>query len=114
MDNGFSLCLRAFGSRTIFKYSRRYGIHGFCFGINIQHTPVVPRDSTHGDHTHNLVPELVEKLALKWFSEVVGDHLFGWAILNSHFLASDAIGNEKISNVNVPGSFATRCLTIFR
>jgi hypothetical protein len=73
---------------------------------------VVTHDSSHGDHTHNLVPELKEQFPLKWFCEVVGHHLLGGAILDCHFLASNVVGDKQISNVDVSSAFAAGCLTV--
>jgi hypothetical protein len=73
---------------------------------------VVPRDSIHRDHSHDLIPELVEKFALKGLGEVVGHHFFRGAVLDRNLLAGNAIGDEKISNVDVAGSFPTGGLTV--
>ena len=76
-------------------------------GFVIQHTPVVSSDSVHGDHSHDLVAEFVEKFALKRLGEVVRDHLFSRTVLYRNLLAGNAIGDEKITNVDVTGAFST-------
>jgi hypothetical protein len=81
----------------------------------IQHTPVVPNaDSVHGDHSHNLVTELVEKFPLQGFGEVVRDHFFGRAVLNCNFLSGNAVGNEETPNVDVACSLSARGFAVLR
>jgi hypothetical protein len=72
----------------------------------IQHTPVVPNDSVHRDHSHNLVTELAEKFPLQGFSEAVCDHFFGRAVLDCNFHSSNAVGNEEVLNVDVTCSLS--------
>jgi hypothetical protein len=60
-----------------------------------------------------LVTELVEQFPLKWLREVIGDHLLGWAVLDGHFFPGNTIGNKKIPDVDVSGSFSTRRFAIF-
>jgi hypothetical protein len=70
-------------------------------GLAIQHTPVVPNDSIHRDHSHDLVTELAEKFPLERFSEAVRNHFFGRAALNCNFLSGDAISNKEAPNVDM-------------
>jgi hypothetical protein len=75
---------------------------------------VVPNDGGHGDHTHNLVSELVKKCSLEWFREVVCYHFLRWAVLDCHFLASDTIRDKKVANVDVPSARTAGRLTVLR
>ena len=79
----------------------------------IQHTPVVPRDSIHRDHSHNLVTELLEEFPLERLGEVVGDYFFGRTVLNRNFLSGNAIGNEEVSDVDVSSAFSTGRFPVF-
>jgi hypothetical protein len=67
----------------------------------IQHTPVVPNDSVHRDHSHNLVTELAEKFPLQGFGEAVCDDLFGRAVLNCNFLSGNAVCDKEMPNVDI-------------
>jgi hypothetical protein len=81
----------------------------------IQHTPVVPNDSVHGDHSHNLVTELVEKSPLQGFGEaVLCHHFFGRAVLNCNFLSGNAVGDEETPNVDVACSLSARGFAVLR
>jgi hypothetical protein len=80
----------------------------------IQHTPVVPNDSIHRDHSHNLVTELVEKFPLQGFGEAVCDHFFGRAVLNCNFLSGNAVGDEETPNVDAACSLPARGFVVLR
>jgi hypothetical protein len=80
----------------------------------IQHTPVVPNDSVHWDHAHNLVAEFVEELALKRLGEEVRNHFFGRTVLNRNFLSGNAVGDKKIPNVDVTSAFSTGRFSVLR
>ena len=43
--------------------------------------------------------------ALQWFTGEVSRHVIGWTILDAQVVLVDAICNEEVSNVEVPGSF---------
>jgi hypothetical protein len=75
---------------------------------------VVSSDSTHRDHSHDLITELVEEFALKRLGGIVGNHLFGETIFDGNLLAANAIGDEKITNLDVAGAFSTRRLAVVR
>jgi hypothetical protein len=62
-------------------------------GFVIQHTPVVPRDSIHRDHSNNLIPEVVEEFPLERLGEILRDHFLGRTVFDCNFLAGNAIGN---------------------
>lgn len=62
--------------------------------IFCKHIPVIPYISVHRDHFHDLVTKLVGHLALKWLGEVIGNHVFGGAILNCNVLAGNPVSDE--------------------
>jgi hypothetical protein len=82
-------------------------------GFVIQHTPVVPCDSIHWDHSHNLILELAEELSLERLGEIVRDHFLGRTVLYCNFLGGNVIGNKEVPDVNVTSSFSAGRFTVF-
>ena len=75
---------------------------------------MVPCDSIHRDHSHDLVAEFIEESTLKGLGEKVRYHLFGGTILYGNFLSGNAVGNKKIPDVDMASAFPARGLAVFR
>ena len=73
------------------------------------------RGSTPDDQdlgVHNEVAEFRKLCSLEWLREEIRDHVSGRAMLNVHFTGFDAVGDKKISHIDVTGSLATGTTTI--
>ncbi len=61
---------------------------------------------------HNEVAEFCKLCSLEWLREEIRDHVSGRAMLDVHLTGFDAVGDEKISHIDVTGSLATGTTTI--
>jgi hypothetical protein len=98
--------LRLHGGRYFPRYIFTFLRGDWIIEFITQHTPVVPGDSIHWDHSHDLITELIEEGALQGLGKVVSDHFFGRIVLYCNLLAGNAVGNKEVPNVYVTCSLA--------
>ena len=62
---------------------------------------------------HDAAPELLKQTSLQWLTHVVAIHLRSGTILNPEISLLNLIRQEKVTDVDSPGSLARACFPLF-